>query len=280
MNLANPLLHITPADRLGLPALAELWNLAYSGYAVPLQFTSEMLQRHIDRAGADLALSRVLWRGGVACGVSLAAARGERGYLAGFGIAPEARRKGLGALLLKAQVEAWQQQGLTQAQLEVMEANPARHLYAQVGFVERRRLLVLQGALSNAAQAAVAALQPMPLDTLSRLHDRLNAASPPTWRREWTTVRQAAQAPGAAAWQLGSGAAYAVMLPTPSAAVLLDAAAADVEAATALWAALAAQRPGASWRLVDEPEHTPLAQAALAAGLQAPLVQVEMAFRE
>jgi ribosomal protein S18 acetylase RimI-like enzyme len=277
MNFTAPsTLNITPADRLDLPALTTLWNLAYSGYAVPLNFSSEMLQRHIDRSDASLALSRVLWREGAACGVSLAAARGERGYLAGFGIAPEARRQGLGALLLKAQVEAWQQQGLKQAQLEVMEANPARHLYAQAGFVAQRRLLVLQGALRDAAPGAEAALQPAPLDTLARLHDRLNAASPPTWRREWTTVRQAAQAPGAAAWQLTSGDAYAVVLPTPSATVLLDAAAADAGAAAALWAALAAQQPGASWRLVDEPEHTPLAQAALAAGLQAPLAQVEM----
>jgi ribosomal protein S18 acetylase RimI-like enzyme len=274
MTLAN--LNITPADRLDLPALTELWNLAYSGYAVPLNFSSEMLQRHIDRSGASLAISRVLWREGVACGISLAALRGERGYLAGFGIGPEARRQGLGALLLEAQVDAWHQQGLKQARLEVMEANPARHLYAQAGFVAQRRLLLLQGALSNAAQAAVAALQPVPLDTLSRLHDRLNAASPPTWRREWTTVRQAVQAPGAAAWQLTGGGAYAVVLPTPSATVLLDAAASDAGAAAALWAALAAQHPGARWRLVDEPAQTPLAQAALAAGLQAPLAQVEM----
>lgn len=118
----------------------------------------------------------------------------ERGYLAGFGIAPEARRQGLGELLLKAQVETWQQHGLKQAQLEVMEANPARHLHAQAGFVAQRRLLVLQGALRESAPGAEAALQPVPLDTLARLHERLNAASPPTWRREWTTVRQAAQA--------------------------------------------------------------------------------------
>lgn len=269
-------LNTTPADRLDLPALTDLWNLAYSGYAVPLQFTPEMLQRHIDRSGASLALSRVMWRDGEACGISLAAARGPRAYLAGFGIAPAARRQRLGALLLQAQAEAWQQQGLEQAQLEVMEANPARHLYARAGFVEQRRLLVLQGTLNEAPERDAAALQPADADTLARLHDALNAASPPTWRREWATVRQSLQAPGAAAWQLDDGRGYALVLQTPAGNVLLDAAAADDQAAATLCAALAARHPSASWRLVDEPEHTPLARAALAAGLQAPLAQVEM----
>jgi ribosomal protein S18 acetylase RimI-like enzyme len=275
-------LECTPADRLALPELAALWNRAYSGYPVPLSFTPELLQRHIERAGASLALSRLLWRAAAPapCGLSLAAARGERAYLAGFGIAPEARRQGLGQALLQAQVAAWQQQGLRQAQLEVMEGNPARQLYRQAGFVERRRLLVLQGTLPAAPAASPAmALQPAGLDTLAGLHARLNSTHPPTWRRELATVQQVLQAPGASAWQAADGRAHAVLLPTPSAIAVLDAAAADAQAAAALWSALGALHPQASWRLVDEPEDTPLARTALAAGLAVPLAQVEMVLR-
>lgn len=283
-------LEVTPADRLALPALTELWNRAYSGYRVPLGFTPELLQRHIERSGVSLSLSRLLWRADalaaapLPCGLSLAAARGERAYLAGFGIAPEARRQGLGQWLLQSQVQAWQQCGLRQAQLEVMEDNPARQLYGQAGFTEQRRLLVLQGVLHGPRHTAPAAAQPAALrladlDTLARLHRQLNAAGAPTWRREWATLQQVLQAPGATAWRAADGRAYAVLLHTPSAMAVLDAAAADAPAAAALWTALAGLHPQATWRLVDEPDCTPLAQAAADARLAVPLAQVEMLLR-
>lgn len=291
-------LDVTPADRLALPDLAALWNRAYSGYPVPLSFTPELLQRHIERSGASLALSRLLWRAEAPtaapapCGLSLAAARGERAYLAGFGIAPEARRQGLGQRLLQAQLDAWRQHGLQQAQLEVMEANPARQLYRQAGFIEQRRLLVLQGRMQGERQgvlqgrgrtamaaAAGADLQPADLDTLARLHRQLNAASAPTWRREWATVQRASQVTGATAWQAADGRAYAVLLPTPGTVAVVDAAAADAPAAAALWSGLARLHPQAAWRLVDEPAGTPVAHAAAAAGLAMPLAQVEMRVR-
>src|SRR5689334_16137350 len=113
-----------PADGLSLPALTTLWNRAYEAYFVNIEFTPEMMARHLRRAGIDLALSRVLWRGDEAAGVAMVARRGARGYLGGFGIVLAQRRRGWGAVLLDAQLEAVRAAGLREMVLEVIEQNP------------------------------------------------------------------------------------------------------------------------------------------------------------
>lgn len=274
----NPLdtdLALTPADGLSADALADLWNRAYEGYFVPLHFTPEMLARHIDRAQAALALSRVLWSGGQACGISLAAMRPDgRGYLAGFGIAPAQRRQGLGHRLLAEQLLAWHAAGVRQAQLEVIEANPARRLYAQAGFVEERALLVLQGPLQTASGDP--GVRTVDAERLATLHARLHATSPPTWRREMPSVAQALSSPSVQVLALPDERGYAVLADAAEVAGLVDAAAADDDAARRLWAALAARLGGRALRLVDEPEDTPLGRSAQAAGLKTVQRQVEM----
>ncbi|MEO1601956.1 MAG: GNAT family N-acetyltransferase [Pseudomonadota bacterium] len=57
-----------------------------------------------------------------------------------IGVAPEARRQGLGGALLATAIEAAAGDGATQVFLEVAEGNrPARALYAAAGFTEAGR---------------------------------------------------------------------------------------------------------------------------------------------
>lgn len=263
------------ADALDLDALTALWNRAYEGYLVPLHFTPEMLSRHMSRAQVDPALSRVLQLDAEAVGVSLAALDGEVAYLAGFGVAPSHRRGGWGHRLLGEQLVALHAAGIAEVQLEVIDTNPARHLYAQAGFVEERGLLALQGRFDGlAGEPDGGALNRPSIDDLATLHASLNPQTP-TWRRQWKRVEPLMEQPNVVGVAV-AGAAYAVVSEGPELLGLVDGAARDLDSARRLLALLEARYPGRSWRLIDEPEGTPLCQAAREAGLQPLLRQLEM----
>ncbi|MCY1546460.1 hypothetical protein D9M68_824580 [compost metagenome] len=133
---------------------------------------------------------------------------------------------------------------------------------------------MLEGSFESPADAA----NPMTPDTdaLATVHAACTALSRPTWRREWPTVRGALAHDGAVALGTATGG-YAILLP-PALPLhaLLDAAAPDEVSAHALLDALAQARPGARWRLVDEPEGSALHRAMAARGATVVIRQIEM----
>lgn len=272
----GPPLSFEPAARLSPNELTRLWNQAYEDYVVPIAFTEAQLQRHVRRARVDLALSLVARREGEPIGLSLAACQGALAYIAGFGVAKPMRRGGVASALIAAQLAHLAAQGLQAAQLEVIETNPAREVYARAGFRDTRRLLVLEGRpLPSQATTETLSLDPV---VAADAHARLHRA-PPTWRRQWPALQQALQEDGARALGCAHGGridAVAVTLDGGLQLSVLDAAAADRASADALWRALAEAAAGRPLRLVDEPEDSVVALAARDAGLQPVLAQVEM----
>lgn len=264
------------AAALPLEDLTRIWNAAYEGYFVPLNFTPEIMARHLERANVDLALSCVLSVDGGNAGLSLSARRGDLGYLAGFGIARVARRKGWARLLLRNQIAHWREAGLFQVQLEVIEENPARQLYAQCGFSAQRMLQAFEGKVESAA--GLPELLTLDEGRLAQAHARLNAGLRPTWRREFASLATALRIEGVRAFGLevhGDVVAYAVVQPAGARLAILDAAAYSAQDARLLLQALAARSPGVALRLVDEPEGTALFHAA-ASLMERVLQQVEM----
>jgi hypothetical protein len=225
------------------------------------------MARHIERAGVDLSLSRVLAFEDTPVGLSLSSARGDIGYLAGFGIASIARRRGWARTLLREQSNAWREAGLFQVQLEVIEQNPARQLYAQEGFTEHRMLQAFEGKISPDGMAGEKPPQLAVLDAadVEEAHARLHTRQRPTWRRQFHSLATALRISGVKALGLmadGEVAAYAITQQTGPRMAMLDAAAANEDAARHLLYALSASDPGQVWRLVDEPEGTPVWKAA------------------
>jgi ribosomal protein S18 acetylase RimI-like enzyme len=265
-----------PAEGLGLAALTALWNRAYAGYFVPVLFDEAQMARHLRRSGVDLVLSLVALQAGRPCGLSLAARRDARAYIAGFGVATECRRQGLARRLIAAQVERLAAAGVREAQLEVIAINPARAVYRGAGFADGRTLRLLEGRLMVAPQAGEL-LDPA---ALAPALDALHAAVPPTWRREPPTLLDAMRHDGAVAIGVREGGrlvACAVMIESAGHAVaLLDVAAADEAAGRRLAAALVAHGPQRHWRLGDEPAGSAVDRALQACGLQPGLEQVEM----
>lgn len=265
-----------PAAEFGRRELTALWNRAYENYFVPIAFTEALFERHLRRANADLALSRVLAIDGALHGISLAGRRQGRAYLAGFGIAVARRGQGLARELLVAQISALSDAGMSEVILEVIEQNPARLLYRKAGFAELRPLVVLEGTLAQGRAFAGVALDAA---ALASAHAQCNANTHPTWRREIPAVLGAVAAENAVALGVKRGAAtvgYAVYLEGGGNSALLDAGALDATAASDLLDALACARAGTTWRLVDEPADSVLFRTATARGLATGIRQVEM----
>jgi len=269
---------VVPATDFSRGELTALWNRAYEGYFVPIAFDEQRFERHLRRGEVDLGLSRVLAVDGAACGISLVGRRGARAYLAGFGIADSHRRQGLATQLIKAQAAALSQARIAQALLEVIEQNPARALYRQAGFKELRTLDVREWSFERHRRKASTRPEPA---ALQQLHRACAELSRPTWRREWPTVLDALvheHAVPLGVWRNDIMCAYAVMPPAGDGqGALLDAGALDETAAHELLDALGTARPGTRWRLVDEPEGSPLLRAASARGAAPVIRQVEMA---
>ncbi|MBN8753279.1 MULTISPECIES: GNAT family N-acetyltransferase [Variovorax] len=269
---------VVPATDFSRGELTALWNRAYEGYFVPIAFDEQRFERHLRRGEVDLGLSRVLAVDGAACGISLVGRRGARAYLAGFGIADSHRRQGLATQLIKAQAAALSQARIAQALLEVIEQNPARALYRQAGFKELRTLDVREWSFERHRRKASTRPEPA---ALQQLHRACAELSRPTWRREWPTVLDALvheHAVPLGVWRNDIMCAYAVMPPAGDGqGALLDAGALDETAAHELLDALGTARPGTRWRLVDEPEGSPLLRAASARGAVPVIRQVEMA---
>src|SRR4051794_27022782 len=93
-------LHLEPAMNCSFVALADLLNMAYAGYFVPVSFSPAALARTVRVHGIDLGTSRVAYHKDVAVGVALLAHRGWTTRLAAMGIVPESRTTGVGRWLL------------------------------------------------------------------------------------------------------------------------------------------------------------------------------------
>lgn len=257
-----------PAAALAFPDLLALWNAAYAGYLVPLVFDEAMLGRHIRRSGLDLERSLAGFEDGVPFGLSLAAFRGDRAWIGGFGIAESHRRRGLATTLMQAHLERLATGGTAQAWLEVIDRNPAREVYRRCGFAETRVLAMHEGR-PQAGEAG----ETLDVAELAARHAAFNPVRS-TWRRDLPTLLDSIERDGAV--MVGTADAYAVAGVQGERLFVFDAAASDFAAARRLLGALAARWPGMVVRLVDEPDDSPVSRACRAAGFSNPLNQVEM----
>jgi len=124
---------LVAADTLSVAALAELFTRGYEGYYVPVQVDEAAMGYMIDSWDIDLARSRVAENVGF-CNLAV---RGDRGWIGGIAVVPEARRRGIGRVLMEAVLEV----APPTVTLEVLEQNePAIRLYEELGF-ERTRIL-------------------------------------------------------------------------------------------------------------------------------------------
>jgi GNAT superfamily N-acetyltransferase len=126
-------MNLAPSEQFSLAELADLFNRGYEGYFVPMHIDEPTLEYMAEAWDIDRARSRVAPGEGL-CNLAI---RGDRGWIGGIGVVPEARRKGVGRALMEAVLEL----APPTVMLEVIVQNePAIKLYASLGF-ERTRVL-------------------------------------------------------------------------------------------------------------------------------------------
>jgi ribosomal protein S18 acetylase RimI-like enzyme len=174
---------LRPASSLPRGELAALFTRAYEGYFVPIQVDEAalgFLERTFD---LDLDASLVAFDDDEAVGLVNLGVRGNRGWIGGLGIIPEARRRRFARTLMEAIHEQARSRGIEEISLEVIEANEAAfRLYENLGYESLRWVEI--GSL-EAAPGETA-----PDEDWQGAHERIRAArqAPEPWQRDDETL--------------------------------------------------------------------------------------------
>jgi GNAT superfamily N-acetyltransferase len=172
---------LTNAAELSIGELAELFNRVYEGYAVPMHVDAGAMAFMEETFDLSVVHSRVAWRDGRSVGVAMLGLRGDRGWVGGMGVAPEARRAGVGEQLMRALIDSARAAGVKHLGLEVLEANDsARLLYEKLGFRTWRRLEVMLWEGLPAVPAGTAAAC-SPREARARIRAARRVSEP--WQR-------------------------------------------------------------------------------------------------
>jgi GNAT superfamily N-acetyltransferase len=165
---------LVPADTLSFAELAELFARGYEGYYLPIHVDEPTMRYMVETWDIDLARSRVAPETGV-CNLGV---RGERSWIGGLGVVPEARRGGVGRALMAAVLEG----APPVVTLEVLEQNePAIGLYESLGF-ERTRVLEVW-SLREPPSVDARSVEPSPLGQAGLPWQRDDASLPPGYER-------------------------------------------------------------------------------------------------
>jgi ribosomal protein S18 acetylase RimI-like enzyme len=162
------------ADELTLAQLAALFEAGYEGYFVPVHVDEAAMKNIVDAWDVDLSRSRAVPGEGV-CNLAV---RGDVGWIAGVGVVPAARRRGIGRALMEAVLEVAPPTVL----LEVIEQNePAISLYEKLGF-ETTRLLEVW-SLPEVAEVVARQAEPLPLGQRGLPWQRADESLPEEYER-------------------------------------------------------------------------------------------------
>ena len=278
-----------PASTMSLDQVTQAFNLAFTGYYLPMTQTAYGLSQMMRENDVRLDDSAVIFINGNVAGVGLVGVRGMRAWIAGMGVAPEWRGQGIGGRLLERLLSHMRSIGLRQAQLEALEVNtPAIALYHRMGFRDVRNLLVYHG--------------PLQLDTLSPPlrgdRTRLRAvtarhalthfaeyhAVPPAWQREQASLeRIRGTLEGLGLWHEGRLRAYLLLSRQSGGCSLLDAGASAPEPearrddVARLLRAVANPAPETVFRAINTPPGDALGDALGLLGCPVAVTQREMA---
>jgi len=247
---------------------AAALNRVFKDYLVPIAFSAEQLHLHMSYNDVDPSLSPIWFDdAGAVLAAALLAIRGARGWIGGFGVAPEYRRRGYASALIDDIIGSARERDLQTLTLEVLCDNvPAVALYRNAGFQVTRRLLSFETLTEDA-------LMPDGFGYVSarELIDEAEAVRP-CWQREPASLRNGAGSSGVSD---GNGT-YALFRYNDSLAQVLKAQAQHARKFAALAVALSAGRQFRSVMLLNEPEESPLVGFAQEAGWNEPFLQYEM----
>lgn len=247
---------------------ASALNRVFERYLVPITFSSEQLHLHMTYNDVDAAASP-LWyddeRNVLAA--ALLAIRGKRGWIGGFGVAPEYRGRGYAVELLQTLERTARARGLESIQLEVLADNaPAIASYRNAGFEIARTLRSFERLIEDSEK-------PRGFVT-AHPSEFIGMPDParPCWQRERATLRNGAVSTGVT----DTHGNYALFRFNSQAAQVLKVDAQDPKHLDILAHAIAAGKDFQSVMLLNEPEESRISDYAIKAHWSEPFVQYEM----
>jgi ribosomal protein S18 acetylase RimI-like enzyme len=171
-------MRLEPASAWSYAELAEIFNAGYEGYFTPFNLDEATFRFMSTTWDDDLDASRVAVVDGEPAGICKLAIRGERGWIAGVGVAPPHRGAGIGEALMHAVLEEARNRGLGEVSLEVLVQNePAIRLYEKLGFGKVRELEVWTLDRLEARAHAASGVR------AEQAHARIRGGR--TWREPW-----------------------------------------------------------------------------------------------
>jgi ribosomal protein S18 acetylase RimI-like enzyme len=130
---ASPAYTLRPATGDDFPFLYDLHLAAMKDYVTRTWGWDDAVQREMFAASFQPANSQIITVNGLNVGVLAVKHRPDDWFLANIEIAPVAQGQGLGATIIRDLLAAAARDGLP-ARLQVLKVNPARRLYARLGF--------------------------------------------------------------------------------------------------------------------------------------------------
>jgi ribosomal protein S18 acetylase RimI-like enzyme len=256
---------------------AAAFNTVYQDYLVPFVVDASWAGQHI--AANDIVPEHSpLWLDDAGKVVALAVLgrRGARGWVGGFGVAPDYRGRGLAARLIDALLQSARGLGMGEVRLEVIAGNTrAIRTYERAGFLRTRDLRILARPDDAPAPEAGERAVPATPGQLLPHGPRLRPVRP-AWQRESASLAHGADLSGLALGTADAPTAYLLYRANAQNAIISDFAVPTVEAALALAAALQSHLPGRTLRIANEPEESPACAALDRLGWRETLRQHEM----
>lgn len=261
------------------PLLVQTLNeCLYQGYRFKVVMTPERFLEDSRIHDVDLTSTFLALDDGAPVGITLVARRGEASWIAGMGVRPDLRGRGIGTELLGRAQDRLRGLGVRTIELEVLVENDvARRCYTSAGFAAYRRYTCFRGTATRVpwggqASRVVKAVADKILAQWPQLH-----RAQPCWQRSHTTLQHragelrglvAAQGGRTVATLLYSENAVADVGWRPEAGSPLDRPLHEL--------LLAAFGPSRPFAIVNVPSDDPLAQVASESGFEIYADQLDM----
>lgn len=242
-------------------------NRVFHEYLVPVTFSSEQLHLHMSYNDVVASASPIWYDdAGKVLAAALLAIRGKRGWIGGFGVAPEYRSKGYASELLASIKDIARERGVNSIALEVLIENTAAiRTYERGGFRIERELRSFRRITESS---------PAPLGFTSAPPEELiDEPDPvrPCWQRERATLRNGAVSSGVSDMR-GN---YALFRYNADIAQVLKLRAGNAAELALLTDAVARSRARTVF-ILNEPLESHITQIARSNGWDEPLLQYEM----
>jgi ribosomal protein S18 acetylase RimI-like enzyme len=269
----------TTLATLDSTSLTAAFNTVYTDYVVPLSMTEPQLAQHVANNDIDLEHSP-LWlaEDGRVVGLAALGVRGARGWIGGFGVAPQWRGQGLSHQFTVATLTVARELGLRTVQLEVITTNPrAIRAYQRGGFAITRDLRILVHAADAPPPTAPRSAHVVEADARALLRRELaDRPVPPPWQREPVALARGADPLALALGSSAAPRAWLIYSLGAQSVTIGELVAGDAADAHTLLGALAYDYPGRTVSLLNEPADDPTNGVFDALGFNEILRQHEM----